>query len=76
MKMGLPAHGSPAGRPAPQAPAPGLASKSILVVDDDETVRSLLVDLLRLDGFHVLAQRTSLTPIRKFWIAWKTWITA
>lgn len=57
--MGLPAHGSPAGRPAPQAPAPGLASKSILVVDDDETVRSLLVDLLRLDGFHVLQAGTA-----------------
>jgi len=26
------------------------------------------------DGFNVLAQRTSLTPLRKFWIAWKTWV--
>ena len=37
--------------------------------------RTLLGEIER-DGFHVLAQRTSLTPIRKFWIAWKTWITA
>ena len=37
--------------------------------------RSLLDEIER-DGFHVLTQRTSLTPLRKFWIAWKTWITA
>ena len=28
------------------------------------------------DGFKVLDRRTSLTPLRKLWIAWKTWITA
>jgi phytoene synthase len=28
------------------------------------------------DGCKVLTQRTSLTPIRKLWIAWRTWITA
>jgi phytoene synthase len=28
------------------------------------------------DGFRVLSGRTSLTPLRKFWIAWKTWLTA
>jgi phytoene synthase len=28
------------------------------------------------DGFRVLTQRTSLTPLRKFWIAWKTWLSA
>jgi 15-cis-phytoene synthase len=37
--------------------------------------RALLAEIER-DGFRVLAQRTSLTPLRKFWIAWKTWITA
>ena len=37
--------------------------------------RQLLVEIER-DGFRVLTQRTSLTPLRKFWIAWKTWITA
>ncbi len=27
------------------------------------------------DGFHVLTHRTSLTPLRKLWLAWKTWIS-
>jgi phytoene synthase len=29
---------------------------------------------IELDGFHVLNQRISLTPIRKLWLAWKTFI--
>ncbi len=33
-----------------------------------------LLDEIRSDGCHVLTQRISLTPIRKLWIAWKTWI--
>jgi 15-cis-phytoene synthase len=33
-----------------------------------------LLDELERDGFKVLNQRTSLTPLRKLWIAWKTWI--
>jgi 15-cis-phytoene synthase len=33
-----------------------------------------LLDEIRRDGCHVLTQRTSLTPVRKLWIAWKTWI--
>jgi phytoene synthase len=28
------------------------------------------------EGFKVLTQRTSLTPLRKLWLAWKTWISA
>jgi len=32
-----------------------------------------LLDEIRRDGFQVLHQRTSLTPIRKLWLAWKTW---
>jgi len=36
---------------------------------------ALLAEIER-DGFQVLTQRTSLTPLRKFWIAWKTWVTA
>ena len=28
------------------------------------------------EGFKVLTHRTSLTPLRKLWLAWKTWITA
>jgi len=37
--------------------------------------RALLKEIER-DGFHVLTQRTSLTPLRKFWIAWRTWVAA
>ena len=36
---------------------------------------ALLKEIER-DGFRVLTQRTSLTPLRKFWIAWKTWLAA
>jgi phytoene synthase len=35
-----------------------------------------LLDEIGRDGFHVLTQRISLTPLRKFWIAWRTWISA
>jgi phytoene synthase len=35
--------------------------------------RSLLDEIER-DGFHVLNQRISLTPIRKLWLAWKTYV--
>ena len=38
-------------------------------------LRALLEEIER-DGFRVLAQRTSLTPLRKLWIAWRTWISA
>jgi phytoene synthase len=34
-----------------------------------------LLDEIEADGFRVLTQRTSLTPLRKFWIAWRTWAT-
>jgi phytoene synthase len=37
--------------------------------------RALLEEIER-DGFPVLTGKTSLTPLRKFWIAWKTWIAA
>src|SRR5262249_49192129 len=33
-----------------------------------------LLEEIRDDGCHVLRQRVSLTPVRKLWIAWKTWI--
>lgn len=33
-----------------------------------------LLDEIERDGFHVLSQRISLTPIRKLWLAWKTYI--
>jgi 15-cis-phytoene synthase len=32
------------------------------------------LDEIRRDGCRVLRGRTSLTPVRKLWIAWKTWI--
>ncbi|HJY77057.1 MAG TPA: presqualene diphosphate synthase HpnD [Burkholderiales bacterium] len=35
-----------------------------------------LLDEIRRDGFRVLSRRTSLTPLRKLWIAWKTWLVA
>ncbi|MDB5804674.1 MAG: hpnD [Betaproteobacteria bacterium] len=37
--------------------------------------RTLLEEIAR-DDFQVLHQRVSLTPIRKLWLAWKTWVTA
>lgn len=33
-----------------------------------------LLEEIRAGGCHVLTQRVALTPIRKLWIAWKTWI--
>ena len=35
-----------------------------------------LLDEIQREGFKVLSQRTSLTPLRKFWIAWRTWVAA
>jgi len=33
-----------------------------------------LLEEIRRDGFRVLDRRIALTPIRKLWIAWKTWV--
>ena len=33
-----------------------------------------LLEEIRADGFRILHERASLTPIRKFWLAWKTWV--
>jgi phytoene synthase len=35
--------------------------------------RTLLEEIAR-DGFEVLHRRVSLTPLRKLWLAWKTWV--
>jgi len=35
-----------------------------------------LLDEIERDRFHVLNQKISLTPIRKLWLAWKTYIRA
>ena len=45
-----------------RAQKPGLMMASIY--------RTLLREIER-DNFQVLNQRTSLTPLRKFWLAWK-----
>jgi phytoene synthase len=37
-------------------------------------IYSALLEEIERDGFRVLQQRTSLTPLRKLWIAWKTWL--
>jgi len=50
-----------------RAQRPGLIMASIY--------RTLLEEIAR-DKFQVLHQRVSLTPIRKLWLAWKTWVTA
>jgi len=39
------------------------------------TLQRATLEEIERDGFHVLTHRTSLTPLRKFWLAWKTWIT-
>ena len=46
-----------------RAQKPGLMMASIY--------RTLLREI-QADGFQVLHQRVSLTPLRKFWLAWKT----
>ena len=48
-----------------RAQRPGLIMASIY--------RTLLNEIER-DGYHVLKQRISLTPIRKLWLAWKTYV--
>jgi phytoene synthase len=47
------------------AQRPGLIMAAIYVA---------LLDELERDGFPVLHQRVSLTPLRKLWIAWRTWV--
>jgi phytoene synthase len=35
-----------------------------------------LLDEIRRDGSRVLTHRIALTPVRKLWIAWRTWVCA
>jgi len=37
-------------------------------------IYATLLEEIRRDGFAVLEQRIALTPLRKLWIAWKTWV--
>jgi 15-cis-phytoene synthase len=39
-------------------------------------IYSTLLQEIERDGYQVLNQRTSLTPIRKLWLAWKTFVRA
>lgn len=39
-------------------------------------IYSSLLEEIEDDGFHVLTRRVALTPVRKLWIAWKTWMRA
>jgi len=48
-----------------KAQRPGLVMAAIY--------ETLLAEI-RADGMRVLTQRTSLTPLRKLWIAWRTWV--
>ena len=50
-----------------RAQRPGLVMAAIY--------RTVLEEIGR-DGYQVLTGRTTLTPIRKLWIAWKTWVSA
>jgi len=50
-----------------RAQRPGLVMAAIY--------RTVLEEIGR-DGYQVLTRRTTLTPLRKLWIAWKTWVTA
>lgn len=52
----------PVDRPAQR---PGLIMAAIY--------RALLEEIRR-DGFQVLDRRTALTPLRKAWLAWRTWV--
>ena len=37
-------------------------------------IYSTLLDEIRRDRYDVLDKRIALTPLRKLWIAWKTWV--
>jgi phytoene synthase len=37
-------------------------------------IYATLLDEIEASGFQVLHQRVALTPLRKLWIAWRTWI--
>lgn len=50
-----------------KAQRPGLAMAAIY--------RTLLEEI-RADGCKVLDRRYALTPLRKLWLAWKTWVTS
>jgi len=37
-------------------------------------IYATLLDEIEREDFRVLHQRVALTPLRKLWIAWRTWV--
>ncbi|HLS54705.1 MAG TPA: squalene/phytoene synthase family protein, partial [Zeimonas sp.] len=59
--------------------------RAFALLEDDErraqrpglmmaAIYARLLDEVQRDGFRVLTHRTSLTPLSKLWLAWKTWL--
>ena len=66
-----------AGREVENLPAgrvPYVASTRLLddFAIDVATVTDQMLAEIRSDGYRVLTGRTSLTPLRKLWLAWRT----
>jgi phytoene synthase len=40
------------------------------------SIYATLLDEIERDGFQVMRHRVALTPLRKLWIAWRTWVRA
>jgi phytoene synthase len=38
-------------------------------------IYSALLDEIERDQYRVMTQRIALTPLRKFWLAWRTWVS-
>jgi phytoene synthase len=53
------------------APADRASQRAGLIM---AAIYRALLEEIRRDRFEVLEQRIALTPLRKLWIAWKTWV--
>ena len=54
---------------------PNDKQKAFFINDTEATfIYRALLNEIEHDGFQVLTQRISLTPMRKLWIAWRTWV--
>ena len=56
------------------AALPGVDRKAQRVGLVMAAIYRTLLEEVQADGCRVLTRRTSLTPLRKFWIAWTTWM--
>jgi len=56
----------------PSVLAGGYVGVDVFFVISGYLITGLLLREIEADGFRVLHQRTSLTPLRKLWIAWRT----